>query len=245
MIYKIILFAFFCFPSIANSQSKSSNVIVSEGKASIKITPDIVIITLTVEKQDTVEKNAIVKLNSEISKLVDVLTKLGFNNKSIKIADLNISSSSNYSDDKEKKNYTATNTLKIEFGLDTKVVDAIYVNVQEAGLSDLDIDFDTKLSDSLEKSARIKLVQQAIEDAKANAENIAQTLKIKLGKVKQVSKYTDGYVTEVIMSNQMKFTPPKIVGDTQFAYQTSFAKFDVDGIELEEQIIISYEIEKQ
>ena len=234
-----------CFPLIVNAQSKNSSEIVAEGKSSIKITPDIAMIILTVEKQDTIEKNVIVKLNSEISKLIEVLTKLGFNNKTIKIADMDIRSSSNYNDDNEKKKYTAINTLKIEFALDTKVIDAVYAHIQDAGLSDLDIDFDTKLSDSLEKSTRVRLIQQAIEDAQANAENIAKTLKIKLGKVNLVSKFTDGYATEVMMGNQMKFTPPKIVGETNFSYQTSFSKFEVEGILLDEKIVITYEIKSQ
>ena len=77
---------------------------------------------------------------------------------------------------KKKKIYTASNVLKINFIIDNKLIDAFYTEVQQAGITDLDISFETNMSDNLEKTIRLKLVQQAIADAKINAQNMAQAL---------------------------------------------------------------------
>jgi len=236
----ILLSLTFLFSNVY-SQKKYDNEIIAEGGSKIKVRPDLAIFTLTVEKRDTVEKNAIKMLNLEIDELVKSLYKIGFTNKTIKISDYDISSSQN---DEDKKRYTASNVLKLEFGLDTKLIDALYKEIQEAGLKDLDISFDTKVSDSLEKITRLKLVQEAIADAKANAINITKALDIKLIRVKQVLKYKDGILGPPPAINQIKFTPPKIVGDTQISYTTSFDKFEVEDVELEEKITIVYEISR-
>jgi uncharacterized protein YggE len=225
----------------AYSQSTSSNEITAEGGSKIKIKPDVAIFTLTVEKSDTIEKDAIKKLNLEVDELVKTLYSVGFTNSVIKIADYNISSSL---DDSNKKKYTASNVLKLEFGLDTKVIDALYKEIQEAGLSDLDVSYETQVSDSLEKNTRLILVQQALEDAKANAINISKSLNIKLINVKQVYKYKEESLDKPYRIETIKFTKPKFVDDAQVGSNTSFDKFEVADVELEEKITIVYEISK-
>ena len=243
-LHRLIFLLIFTFLiATAYSQSKNIGEIIAEGGSKIKIRPDLAIFTLTVEKTDTIEKNVIKSLNLEIDALVKTLYKLGFTTQTIKISDYDISSS-NYRDEDSRKKYTASNALKLEFGLDTKLIDALYKEIQKAGLSDLDISFDTKVSDNLEKKARLVLVQQAIEDAKTNANNIAKSLDIKLIRVKQVSKYKEGLFNQNLEVNMVKFTSPKIVGDTEISYETSFNKLQVEDVDLEEKITIVYEISK-
>jgi uncharacterized protein YggE len=222
----------------AVSQSNNNNELVAEGSSRIKVKPDLVTFTLTVEKTDTIEKNAIVGLNMEIEKLVKSLNEIGIDNKMIKISDYNISSSQN---ENEKKKYNAINVLKVEFGIDIKLINSLYNEIQEADLKDLNLSFETKLSDSLENATRFKLVQYSIEEAKANANNIANTLHVKLLRVKQVHKFADQPV-DMDKVEMAKFTPPKIVNDNDVLINTSFAKFQVEDIELEERITIVYQI---
>lgn len=229
--------------SNAFCQTKNLGEIIAEGGSKMKVRPNVAILSLVVEKMDTIETNAIKNLNAEIDILVNSLYSLGFSNKTIKISDYDVSSS-NFRDDIDKKKYTASNTLKLEFQLDTKLIDAFFKKIQEAGLSDLDISFDTKVSDSLEKEIRKQLVQQAIEDAKENANIIAKSLDTKLLRVRQVTKYREGLFNQTMEINMVKFTPAKVVGDTQIAYNSSFDKFQVEDVELEEKITIVYEIAK-
>lgn len=222
--------------SPAYSQDKNTKEIIAEGGAKTKIRPDIASFSFTVEKTDTIQSKSIEKLNQEVNALTKALFKIGFSHEAIRISDYNVSSSV---DDENRKKYTSSNELKLEFNIDTKLVDQVYSIIQTDNLSDIDISFDTQVSDSLEKRTRQLLVQQAIKDAKANADNIAKALNIKIIGVKQVSKYApalfDQNKTEIV-----KFTPPQIVGDTDVRYKTSFDKFQVEEVEIEEKIAIIF-----
>ncbi len=167
------------------------------------------------------------------------LNDIGFNNKAIKISDYNISSSQN---DTGRRMYTATNILNLEFELDTKLIDALYKKIKDASLKDLNISFETRVSDSLEKATRLFLVRSAIEDAKTNANNIAKTLDIKLVGVRQVYKYSPGTMEREPMA---KFSPPKLFRDNEVSYNTAFDKLQVEEIEFEEKITVVYEISNQ
>jgi uncharacterized protein len=240
----ILTFLCFCLTITSFSQLANGNEIIAEGTAKVKIKPDIALLMLVISKKDTSESKAIKKLNKEIDGLVKTLYKLGFTDKSIKIADFDISSSEN--DNNTTKTYEAKNSLNVKFGMDTKLIDAFYKEVETAKLKDLDIRFETLVSDSLEKATRHKLVQLAIEDAKQNAQNIADALKIKISGIKQVTKnrYNE-YRGTTARWEIVKFTPPKIIGDTEIKYSTSFDKFQVEEVELEETISIVFEIPKK
>src|SRR5436190_2598541 len=127
----------------AFSQSKSSNEIVAEGGAKTKVKPDMATFTLLVEKSDTNEKLAIIQLNKTVDGLVGSLSSVGFKNDNIKIATYDISSS--VDPDNNKKTYTASNVLKIYFRIDNKLIDAFYTELQQVGITDLDVSFETNL----------------------------------------------------------------------------------------------------
>ncbi|MDP9042314.1 MAG: SIMPL domain-containing protein [Bacteroidota bacterium] len=239
MLRQIYIIALALFSLHASSQTKTSNEIVAEGGSKIKIRPDLVTFVFTVEKKDTSETKSIMLLNKEVNGLVESLNEIGFSNKAIKISGYNISS---FQNDTGKKTYTATNVLKLEFGLDTKLVDALYMKVQKAELKDLNISFETRISDSLERATRLSLVRSAVEDAKTNANNIAKTLDIKLVGVKQVYKYSPG----ILERDQMaKFNAPKFARGADTEYNTAFDKLQVEEIEFEEKITVVYEISNQ
>jgi hypothetical protein len=43
-----------------------------------------------------------------------------------------------------KKEYSATNTLSIDFALNNKVIEAFYQEIQNENLKDLDVEFETQ-----------------------------------------------------------------------------------------------------
>lgn len=235
-----LLTIFSLFPFNAFSQNKKLAEITAEGNSKLRVKPDNVTFTLTIEKTDTIEKNVIKILNQEIQSLSESLEKLGFQSKSIKISDYRVSSS--IDNDNTFKRYTASNILKVEFKLDNKIIDALYTEIQTNNFKDLDINYETSISDSLEKSTRVLLVEMAIEDAKSNAANISKKLGLTITKVKQVYKENTRYTYLANNVTVVKFTPPKIVGDTDMSYSTSFDKFQVEDTELEEKITVVYEV---
>ena len=238
----IIAFIFSIFTISAFSQTNNGNELTAEGSSKTKLKPDLANFKITIEKENLVEKNAIKELNEEIEKLQKALFKIGFSEKNIKISDYKVSSNEN---NDNKKEYTATNTLSIDFVLDNKLIEAFYQEVQNDNIKDLDVEFETQISEELEKSTRQKLVKNAIIDAKNNAENIANALEVKLSNIKQVSKYNmqDLANRSVRTISEVKFVKPMVAREIN--PKTSFDKFEVEEKELEETITIIYEISKK
>ncbi|MBP4141894.1 SIMPL domain-containing protein [Flavobacterium sp. P4023] len=236
---KIITIFIFSFLTIQTfSQTKSGNELVAEGIAKTKIKPDLANFKITFTKQNTIEKTAIKDLNQEIEKLQNVLFKLGFTEKNVKISEYKISKD-NY---ENRKEFSATNTLSVDFVLDNKRIEGFYQEIQNENLQDVDIEFETQISENLEKTTRQKLVQNAIIDAKNNAENIATALNVKINNVKQVSKYNLRDITySSIKMDEVKFLKPRVASEMMNP-KTSFDKFEVMEVELEETINIVYEI---
>jgi uncharacterized protein YggE len=236
IIITIFVFSFFAIQTF--SQTKTGNELVAEGIAKTKIKPDLANFKITVTKQNTIEKTAIKELNQEIEKLQNVLSKLGFTEKNVKISEYKISKD----DYENRKEFSATNTLSVDFVLDNKRIEGFYQEIQNENLQDVNIEFETQISESLEKTTRQKLVQNAILDAKNNAENIATALNVKLNNVKQVSKYNLRDITySSIKMDEVKFLKPRVASEMMNP-KTSFDKFEVMEVELEETINIVYEI---
>lgn len=237
--YKLIPFLIwisiiYCLPLY--SQSNQSEI-HTEGVAKIKVTPDIALLTLKIEKIDTNEKRCLQSLNREMDKLTTMLSEIGFSPKVIKISDYGISSLLN---DKRRKEYTAANSLTIEFKLDNNILDFFVKKMQSSEFSDLDISFETKLSNSLENETRKSLVQLALVDAKSKAAVIAKELGLKLGNIRKVSKYSPE-LESIADMDIVKVTPPNIVYDKEIQYYSLFNNFQVSQINLEEKITIIFE----
>lgn len=236
----LLLTALFLFSSGAFCQNKKPGEISAEGTASIKVKPDIVVFTLTVDKRDSIEKNVITLLNQEVEAVSGALEKLGFKDSNIKVSDYRINSILN--DVSGQKIYTASNILKVQFGLDNKMINALYAMIQKNDFRDLDLSYETTLSDSLERSTRARLVQLAIEDAKTNAANISKGLGLTIVKVKQVFK--DNMRSPVFLTNfsRIDYAAPQLLQDTYHYSSTSFDKFQVEETLLEEKITVVYEV---
>lgn len=238
---KIITIFIFSICTISTfSQTNSGNEIIAQGSSRTKVKPDSANLRITIEKQNLVEKNAIKELNEEIEKLQKALFKIGFTEKHIKISDYNVSSNQN---NDNKKEYSARNILSIDFALDNKLIEVFYQEVQNENIKDLDVEFETKISEELERAIRQKLVQNAIADAKSYAENVANTLNVKINNVKQVTKFNPTEFTASEKVSEVKFNKPVLTGAPN--PKTSFDKFEVEEKELEETITIVYEIVKK
>ena len=144
---------------------------------------------------------------------------------------------------------TATTIISIELLIDGKLIEKMYQEIQNENLADFTINFEARISATLEKEQRMILVKNAIANAKENALNMANALEIKLLNVKLVSKYAidnDLYSIRTITELKHKNIGAKDVkGEENENPNTLFDKFEVNEIELEETITIVYEIEKK
>lgn len=233
----ILIFIFLTLNSF--SQKSSVNELMAEGIAKTKVKPDLACFRISVEKRNLVEKTSIKELNEEIEKLQKLLLRIGFTEKNIKISEYRVSSNENNDD---KKEYTTLNTLVVEFNLNNKLIEAFYQEIQNENLKDANIEFQTQVSEELEKTTRQKLLKIAINDAKSKAENIANALDVKLLNVKQVSKFTMRDFASAEMMKVSEINMVKVMPSMAPNQKTSFDKFEVEEKELEETISIVYEI---
>jgi uncharacterized protein YggE len=233
----ITLLIFLSLTTQSFSQNNSGEITAS-GTAKTKVKPDVAMITFVVEKQDPEESKALKNLNEEVDRLAAILNKMGFTTSHIRIARYAVSDEE---DNNGSKTYVATNSLVLKFPLDNKLIDRVFSAVEEEKLKDLNLDLETMLSDSLEKAVRAQLMVMAVQNAQVSAGNIAKALGVKLGKVKHASKYGEVYQGDLRMYEMVKFTPPKGM-DVAYLHDTSFKDFEVQEVEIEEQINIVYEI---
>ena len=224
------------------SQNRNGSELTAEGIAKIKVQPDLSAFNITVEKRNIVEKISITELNEEIDKIQKILFKIGFTEQNIKIADYKVSRNQ-YNNDRNE--FVTSNVLIVEFILDKKLIESFYQEIQKENIKDAEIEFETQISENLEKLTRQKLIKSAIENAKSNAENIANALEVKLINVKQVSKYSprDFDASPMMKVDELKMVKP-FISEEKFQ-KTSFDKFSVQEKELEETITIIYEIAKK
>lgn len=238
---KFIIFTFLVSTLNIFAQNNGGNELTAEGNAKTKVKPDLASFRISIEKHSLIEKTSIKELNEETEKLQKLLLRIGFTEKNIKISEFKVSSNQ---DNDEKKEYQTTNTLIVNFNLDNKIIETFYQEIQNENLKDASIEFETQISEDLEKITRQKLVKSAINDAKSNAENIANILEVKLVNIKQVSKYGMRNIDVSSYKNidMVKFAKPMAAMSNQ---KTSFDKFEVEGKEVEESITIIYEITKK
>ena len=239
------LFVFFLhFVALTSvCQISRGNEIIADGAASLKLKPDQALFRLEISKKDTSEHKAITKLNKEIDLLTRMLLRLGFTEKNTKVAEFDISSSEN---DNNVKTYEVANSLNVRFPLDTRLINAFYKEVESTQLTDLDIKFNVYVSDSLEKATRKTLIQLAIEDAKQNAKNISTALQIEITGIKQVVRNRFSEHNNIVDQWEIvNYAPPRTAGATKLVYHTSFDKFQVEEISIEENITIVFEIAKK
>lgn len=219
---------------------KTGSELVAEGKAKVKVKPDVVTLKVDVRKRNDVEAEALKALNTETTALKQYLVKSGVPDKAIKIAEYSVSSNDRYnSSAPEKKSYTASASLTIEMQLDNKLLDMVYTELQLGKYQDVSVNYTTGLSEELQKATSVKLLEKAIADARANADNMAKALGVNITGVKSISKsgnnerYYKGSKSYEYVSRSPRYMDGTVLGNTELTEK-----------EVEEEVTIIYEISK-
>lgn len=233
---KRILLLLLILPGSILAQTKSE--ITAEGRATKKVKPDVVKLSVQVSKEEASEKEVLKQLNDEVSQLEKFFAKAGIPKTAVKISSYNVRKG--YDDDKSKKKYEATTALEITFNLDNKVLDAFYGELQAGSYKDVFVDYETSLSAELEKKTKEQLVIMAIADAKQKAEAIAKALGVKIIGISHVSKY--GREVKAIVE-EVKYKAMAAPAAAS-APRTVFSDYEVQEIEEQEDITVIFEIGK-
>ena len=177
-------------PSRAQNAQYEKQTLTVNGKGEMSAAPDVAYLNLAVE---TMAKSAsqAVKENAEKTNSVmeAIKAKLGENDK-VSTAGYNLSPIYEYNNQTNKsefKGYKASNQIVAEVH-NLKQIGAIIDSTAEAGLNNISgLRFDTTKSAELRKKA----LAEAVKDAKATAEILAQAAGVKITRILQLSPSYD------------------------------------------------------
>jgi hypothetical protein len=183
-------------PFFINSvNTTKTDLFSSSGEGKITAVPDQATINVGVTQTSATVADAQDKVNKTADKIIQDVKKLGFFDKDIKTT--NYSVSPNYSNEivpqaapmmpggqQNINDYTVTQNLEINI----KPIDKAnkVVNVATADGANLVGGINFTFSDSLQKSLSNQATQQAVDDAKNKAQNLAKAAGIGLGKIVNV-----------------------------------------------------------
>jgi uncharacterized protein YggE len=186
----VILGLVLSLPSRAQNVQYDKQTLTVTGNGEMSAAPDVAYLNLAVE---TIAKNAsqAVKENAEKTNNVmeAIKARLGENDK-VSTAGYNLSPIYEYNNQTNKsefKGYKASNQIVVEVH-NLKQIGAIIDSTAEAGLNNISgLRFDTTKSAELKKKA----LAEAVRDAKATAEILAQAAGVKITRILQLSPSYD------------------------------------------------------
>lgn len=185
----VIKFADIGYPLHVSVSNRSAELaVVGEGK--VEVSPDIayVDVGVTVNSQPTVEV-AQNKLKETNNNIVEALKKIGIDEKNIKT--INYSVYPNYSYENSKSTiagYDGTATVSVKTR-DTEQVSTIIETATNAGANQVN---NTRMVVESPEKYREEAREKAIQNAKDQANKLAKSLNIKLGKVTNMVESTGG-----------------------------------------------------
>lgn len=177
-----------------SNDAENAYVINVNGSGVASITPDIADVRFGVE---SIHTDAAAALNDNSTKMSAVLaaTKaLGIEDKDVQTAEYNMWIEQIYEPERGaptgEMRYHVSNQLTVRVR-DIGKVGALLETVLQAGANNVGgISFGVDDATALQSQAR----KEALENARAKAEELAAGLGVKVGKVRQISEVTSGYV---------------------------------------------------
>jgi len=236
------LISLFSISIYAQSHSNTTGLTV-EGKAIMKVKPDISIITFTLVQRDSLEKKAINKLNLQSNAVVKLINQIGILNENIRIGEYAITAERIYNPNLSAETtlvHVARNTIIIEIPTNLKMIDAFYKKMAESDFNEVSINIEHKVSKKLEDISRKKLTNLAIEDAKKQANDITSSLNSKLGPIMTIFK--DNAYSEA----ERNYLKGSVANDVQFSgleiAPSPFATLELNEIEIQEKITLVFQL---
>lgn len=212
-----------------NSRS-DQNYFSAEGKATLEAIPDQAVVNLGVQVTETTVAAAQEQVNQIISDLQTQLAALGIEKKDIQTQDYSLYPNYNWEKGQgDITGYTVNSAVQVtctNFDLLNQIIDAA-TTLGVNQVNNVNFTLSTAKQAELKKEAR----QQAIAQAKSNAQELANLTGIKLGNITNVYEYEpeDRTSTGVMFAKNMALTdsaeaatPTSVeAGTTSYNYQVT------------------------
>ncbi len=171
--------------SLHVTNTNTNNYFSAQGEATIHVVPDQAVVNLGIDVTDHTVKSAQDKVNQIMNELHTQLSSLGVADKDIQQINYSLYPDYDWSGSERRlTGYTVDSTVQItttDFNLLNQIID-IATNVGVNHISNISFSLSDELLQNLQKQAR----QEAIAQAKANAQELASLTGIRLGKITDV-----------------------------------------------------------
>lgn len=159
-------------------------VIKVQGRGNVSAEPDMVTLSFDVEATAREYAECLGKLNKRVDDLRSSMSASGLEKAKLKTSSYNVNINHKYKDGRYIfLGYIASHHLSIEFPLDKTLLNEVLHHVAQGHSgAQVHLSFSVKDKDALRKKA----LAQAVQSARENAETLAETAGVTLGKLLQM-----------------------------------------------------------
>jgi uncharacterized protein YggE len=191
MLVATFIFLFFVnyfnisYPLTVTQKTASSELAVT-GVGKVDVSPDLATVNLSIVANNAkTVQDAQNEINSVNNKIVESLKSLGVSKKDIKTSDYSITPNYDYSNGKNTTSgYNASATLTVTTNDTSKLPQIISKGTESGANQVLGTNYSVKSPEDYQEQAR----QKAIDNAKQQAQKLANELGIKLGKAVNIAE---------------------------------------------------------
>lgn len=178
---------------LVGCQPQEGNTINVEGNSELTVEPDEAEVWAGISIVKDTAEEAQTEANKVINAIIDGLRYKGFTEDDIETERLSLYEERTWTKDEGSKviGWRASQTLKVKTTDLTKVGTIVDVAVNNGANQINNINFG--LSEEKEQEYKKKALTEATKNAKSKAETIAESLNVKLGKIKSVSEASFQY----------------------------------------------------
>ena len=176
-----------CSPTIMAEPAPPVRTMSVNGTGQVFLSPDIAYIYIGVHSEEATAAEAVTANNNETQKVIDALKKAGVEAKDIRTTNFSIWPNQQYSPDGQPTGtrYVVDNSVFVTVRKLDELGDLLDSAVAAGANSINSIQFDVADKTEALKKAR----EEAVKDAKAQAQELADTAGLKLGEMQTISFY--------------------------------------------------------
>jgi len=241
---KITLIAVGIFLSLQIYSQQKLETIDIIADASQMILPDVMQVNIDLKYKDKNEQQALDRLTTGINGQIQAILNSGFKKDEIKLHEFSIDELSDWESNKSKvTGYEAVQSITILLPIaDKEKIDGLLNNLSVNKNENISVKIDAKLSDELNNEIKKKLIRKAISDASEKARIMAESLNIRLGRVKTV-EYGELLYTPRLRGS-IRFVAPVISEDrTKVKSSSAYQLLGISETEINEKIHVVWYIE--
>jgi uncharacterized protein len=185
-LFSVVIFISFISALPAFAQTQKNPSLEIKGEAHLKVRPDLTVVNISFSAINMVFNKAVKEVNDKNDVLIKQLEKSGFKKSEIKGSSFTAGKNTIWSRDRSiDSGFVASQTVVLEFLYTKERVTKLVEAFTESTVG-LAFNFSFILSDSATKTARNKLIELAITDAKEKADLITRTSSTKLGTIQSI-----------------------------------------------------------